>query len=132
MSLQSNLLICATCVHSARNCAGPCACLAVKQELVDIHDRAASGKCPKGFFDNPPETPPIIAAVPRAEWPGVVSYIANTFGNEQDSGFGDTIERIVMSFGGGHIKAMLAAAGVDCGCSDRQKRWNAMYPYKTD
>jgi len=47
----------------------------------------------------------------------------------QDKGAGDTIQRMAANFGGERFKAFAAKIGLPCGCSDRQKQWNQLWPY---
>ena len=67
-------------------------------------------------------------AVPRAQWPWWAKRIAAKRADD-DTGVGDTFKRW-LGKPGELIEATTEAAGVDCGCSDRRARWNALYPYE--
>lgn len=47
----------------------------------------------------------------------------------EDTGVGDTVERLLAKAGGRKIKKMLERIGVGCGCTDRQAALNRKYPY---
>lgn len=47
----------------------------------------------------------------------------------EDSGLGDTVQRIAAKFGGERFKAFAKRIGIPCGCSDRQAEWNRLFPY---
>ena len=61
-----------------------------------------------------------------SKWIGWLSV----YRRETDRGVGDVVERVAASFGGRRIKKMLAALGVNCGCTDRQKWLNETYPFE--
>lgn len=61
-------------------------------------------------------------------WPALVRRVA-AFRVATDVGVGDTLERLFAKFGGRQFKWMMAAAGVVCGCDDRQRFLNNRYPY---
>lgn len=44
------------------------------------------------------------------------------------TGLGDTVEKIAKVTG---VKAIVEAVTDDCGCEDRKKKLNAMFPYET-
>lgn len=48
-----------------------------------------------------------------------------------EAGVGDTVARIIGAFGGDAFKMWFTKkfGELDCGCSERQDRLNAMYPY---
>lgn len=46
-----------------------------------------------------------------------------------DSGLGDTVERIFAKFGGTQFKWVMDKLGVNCGCEDRKNYLNRVYPY---
>lgn len=50
----------------------------------------------------------------------------------EDSGLGDTLERLIAKFGGNKFKQIAKRLGVNCGCEDRQKYLNERYPYTTE
>jgi hypothetical protein len=51
-----------------------------------------------------------------------------TYLGKRSEGLGDTIDKITTVTG---IKAAVkAVAGEDCGCEERQKKLNEMFPYK--
>lgn len=47
----------------------------------------------------------------------------------EDSGLGDTLERLIAKFGGNKFKSIAKRLGINCGCEDRQKYLNEHYPY---
>ena len=69
--------------------------------------------------------------LPRHKWPAWASAIAR-FSKPQDSGVGDTVQRIAAKFGGELFKAFSSSIGMPCGCTDRQKDWNTRYLYETE
>lgn len=73
--------------------------------------------------------PVVLNPIPRDQWP-VWATIAATRKHEGDVGVGDTIQKVAAKFGGEQFKAWAAELGIPCGCSTRQKRFNALYPYE--
>jgi hypothetical protein len=47
----------------------------------------------------------------------------------EDTGLGDTVQRIAARFGGERFKAFAARIGIPCGCTERQDDWNRQWPY---
>lgn len=47
----------------------------------------------------------------------------------EDKGVGDTVQRIAATFGGERFKAWAERIGIPCGCTQRQKEWNRVWPY---
>ena len=73
-------------------------------------------------------TVPTITAQPRHKWPAWATAIAR-FSKTQDSGVGDTAQRIAAKFGGEQFKTFAKTLGMPCGCTERQQDWNTRYPY---
>lgn len=50
---------------------------------------------------------------------------------EKSEGFGDTVAKFTKATGLDKVAKKVANAlgAEDCGCSERQKDWNAMWPY---
>lgn len=46
-----------------------------------------------------------------------------------DIGVGSTFRRIADRWGGKQIKRISKALGMPCGCVEREKEWNRLYPY---
>lgn len=46
-----------------------------------------------------------------------------------DTGVGDTVQRIAAKFGGERFKSWAKRIGLPCGCTERQAEWNRMFPY---
>jgi len=65
--------------------------------------------------------------IPRDKWPTWASLIAKQ-AEEGDQGVGDTVKRLTGK-PGEWFKAVMAAVKLPCGCTDRQRHWNALYPY---
>ncbi len=51
------------------------------------------------------------------------------FRKPEDKGFGDTFANMAKAVGADKVAHVIKSLGGDCGCDDRQKRWNEMYPY---
>lgn len=116
---------CMLCELRQRPCSGACVCTVNGQ---DIGHNAVHG-CPAGkvgrFGTTPPPKP--IEPLPRQDWPKWATWIAGFYAQD-DIGVGDTVHR-KLGKAGEWTKAILKAAGVPCGCSERRERWNKMYPY---
>lgn len=132
------IAICLRCKQREYPCvAETCVCKA-ERELVHIEIRAASGKCPKGYFDAPPAPrlptkseafpDPLPDPLPRAEWPFIVRTIARLRGDDH-RGVGDTLARAFELMGADVVKEALKGVGADCGCARRQAWLNARFPY---
>jgi len=124
-------LTCLRCPHrSPPPYTGVCLCLAEKDNPTDILVRAKSGKCPMKYFDGEPmPEPPPPQPVPRSQWPAWAWAISKLSAPE-DVGVGATVKRIAGPMGEA-FKAWAEALGIPCGCADREKEWNAMFPYLT-
>jgi hypothetical protein len=127
------LQICQQCQFRKRPCGGACPC---SLDGVDIRTHAQSGDCPNGYFavatsesagESQPPQPVPIQPVPRRLWPDNVNAIAD-MREPEDIGVGDTIER-GLGTGGMIFKALVAALDKTCGCTDRRKFYNSIYPY---
>jgi hypothetical protein len=51
------------------------------------------------------------------------------FRADDDTGVGDTIERLLGKWGE-RFKKTMQRWNIDCGCSGRQRRFNRLYPYE--
>jgi hypothetical protein len=51
------------------------------------------------------------------------------FAKPEDTGAGDTLERLIAKAGGRKFKEAMAALSLPCGCTDRQQWLNDRYPY---
>ena len=58
----------------------------------------------------------------------LISWVT-MFRAPEDTGVGDTVERLLSKAGGRAIKRMLERVGVNCGCTNRQRWLNRNYPY---
>lgn len=66
----------------------------------------------------------IVVPVP----PRWVKWVAR-YRDPEDTGVGDTIERL-LGVWGERFKALMARFDIDCGCSDRKDYFNLVYPYE--
>jgi hypothetical protein len=128
------IAICHRCPFSAKGCAGPCPCTIDGRDIID---HANAGNCPEDFYNHPPEIdipdPPEPAPLPAPHphpWPWAIRVAAKVFRDESDRGFGDTAQRMIAKLGGEHVKRILADAGIECGCRERQEWLNARFPYR--
>jgi hypothetical protein len=84
-------------------------------------------KCPCGevVYGN---CEPQVTKQPRTSrlWTEVVGW----FRKPEDKGVGDTVQRIAARFGGERFKKFAVKVGMPCGCTDRQREWNELYPYR--
>ena len=69
-----------------------------------------------------------IGEVRYAVWPPWARWVAK-HRKPNESGVGDTVERLLASVGGRVYKKILADMGVNCGCGSRQESMNMMYRY---
>ena len=78
-----------------------------------------------------PTIPALPVAVPVAKWPEWAKAIA--LGRQpQDQGVGDTVARVIGPVASGAFKTWyFALFRRHCGCEQRQREWNARYPYLT-
>lgn len=123
MNLHERLLVCATCVHRQRPCAGACTCTVDGKRLED------RGICPKGYFEPGAvvEVIPATYSAPLADWPWWAKAIKKR-AQPREKGIGDTLAR---KFGGAgeRFKRAMERIGIECGCQQRQEWLNARYPY---
>ena len=49
--------------------------------------------------------------------------------HDGERGVGDTVQRIAAKFGGEKFKLWAGSMGIPCGCTERQAKWNRLYPY---
>ena len=76
-----------------------------------------------------PVNRPSPSPIPFDQWPRRILWLYKRR-HEADTGIGDTLARILAAKGADVFKrAFRAITGKDCGCADRQKRLNALYPY---
>jgi hypothetical protein len=77
----------------------------------------------------PPRTPPPpIQPIPFAEWPRYAKRLARR-AVPTDRGIGDVVQRLAAKVGGERFKRIYKKiTGKKCGCTDRQKRLNELYP----
>lgn len=68
------------------------------------------------------------SAVPPERWPKWAAVVAR-MRSATDAGVGDTVQRIAAKVGGERYKAWRKRIGMPCGCSARQEKFNALYPY---
>ena len=66
--------------------------------------------------------------VPRGAWPKWAIELERR-AKPGEFGVGDTARMVFGYFGGEQFKAAAKAAGINCGCCERQARWNQNYPY---
>ena len=106
---------------------------------VTLDDETAAkllGSCPEN--SRPKERPvvlPVMAAppkpvapAPKDKWPAWVNKVA-LLSKPGDKGIGDVIARTVGPIGGDAYKAWFQkVTGRPCGCSERQKTLNEIYP----
>lgn len=71
---------------------------------------------------------PKYVPLPRAEWP-IYARVVAQFRSDEDKGIGDTLARRLGGVGETFKKAFKTITGKDCGCGDRQRKLNHMYPY---
>jgi len=126
-------MICLTCQYRGPiPNDGSCMCLHGKGNPVDITVRWASGVCPAGYFENPPASShkPYVAPdpLPYTEWPLSVR-IFSKLRRIGESGIGDTVKSQLSVGGSDVIGWLIAAAGIECGCTERQKWLNTRFPY---
>lgn len=92
-------------------------------------DAWEKGTGPGQFADVAPYEPgKALEAIPLAKWTSWARLIA-TMRVAADIGVGDTFERLASWMGGRKYKAILAKAGIPCGCGARKRKWNTLYPY---
>lgn len=61
-------------------------------------------------------------------WP-LWARVMSRYRHTDDIGVGDTVKRVANRLGGEGLKWLSAKLGIPCGCTERQTRWNATYPY---
>ena len=69
-----------------------------------------------------------VVAVPVSAWPRWALTLKR-LRTANDTGVGDTAQRIAAKFGGERYKRLTKRLGMPCGCSERQAEWNRLYPY---
>lgn len=127
------LSICHRCPERHRPCAGACPC---KIDGADIIEHAREEQCPRGYYDGvpqPADSVPIpmarrIEPIPRGDWP-LKFKMMGMAESHADAGVGDTVYRLAVIFGADWLTKKVKWLG-DCGCADRRKRWNQLYPYR--
>lgn len=73
-------------------------------------------------------TAPPLAAVPRSEWPLAAKMLAS-LAQSGDTGLGDIAARLAKLAGAQTLAAWFKdLTGRDCGCADRQRKLNQLYP----
>lgn len=85
------------------------------------------------WLDDYPEAdnaspPPKIQVAYRPKWP-VLIRVLYFMRQTNDTGVGDTVERIFAKFGGTQFKWLMDRLGVNCGCEDRKQYLNRIFPY---
>lgn len=128
---------CVTCEHCVK-AAGPVWCR-LSQKPFFIPREVKRASCLAGKWGEPaPQvqksafSPPQPArkAIPRQDWPIWAKAIALT-ASAADQGIGDTVARTIGQPASDAFKKWYRTIfGKDCGCTERQKTWNALYPYK--
>lgn len=68
------------------------------------------------------------APIPQGEWPAWAKAV-QLLSEDEDSGVGDTIARLLGKYGRAYKKSLLII-GVPCGCDERQAEYNAKYHYE--
>lgn len=61
-------------------------------------------------------------------WPSWATALSR-FKKDEDTGVGDTAQRVFARLGGEAFKWMASKLGMPCGCTGRQADWNRLYPY---
>jgi hypothetical protein len=126
--------ICHSCEF--RSCGGrlpPCngvmLCTVNGKNVIDL---AATGACPKGYFDKPePAAPPReVLPLHPDNWPAWAKLVA-AMKSADDAGVGSTIDR-KLGLIGAAFKLTLKALGVPCGCGDRKELYDKLYPYSRE
>lgn len=118
-------VICPTRAHcvACRNSAG------FRQNVAAMFGVERDYPCPFGLpwglSSNPNPAPP---PMPQRPWPAWADRIGR-LRRPGEAGVGDTVERL-LGRAGTVTKAVLARFGIPCGCGDRKRTWNALYPYE--
>ncbi len=79
------------------------------------------GECPKGKPLLPEAEPPAVMPVPYERWPFAAKAIAKLAG-QGDKGVGDVVQRLA-----GAVESLMSMLP-NCGCANRHRRWNELYP----
>jgi predicted O-methyltransferase YrrM len=96
---------------------------------LDAYHAALTGVVPG--TSRGPAAPP-VQAVPRSQWPLLLRPV-ELLASHRDMGIGDTLHRCLERLGAGTLAEWYTKlTGSDCGCGDRQRKLNAMYPYEPD
>lgn len=85
------------------------------------------GAKPWGYKPAARKIPP-PAAIPRSKWPAHIAAVAK-FASPEDTGVGDTIERLAGGAGKLFAAMFKALTGQDCGCGGRKDALNTRYSY---
>lgn len=109
------LQICTLCPHIQKKCAGKCACT---YDNVDILNHIEDRSCPLGKFEVEEVQEQKVTITPEAF----------DLLNNQSRGLGDTIAKITKATG--IEKVVKTITGGKCGCEERQKKLNEIFPYK--
>lgn len=102
------------------------------ERLDEIYAEISRRRVARGQpVQSPDIMPPTerLQPVPQSEWP-LWAQILYRYRRSEDSGIGDTAQRLAARFGGEWWKWLSAKLGIPCGCSSRQRRWNVLYPYR--
>lgn len=119
------IAICHRCPHRQQTCAGACPCTI---DGRDILDHATTGDCPKGYFENVAEMPPVLEPDLSCTHRGdVVDKVQcqTCGGNVQIKVFACTV----------HVQCTIAKLDAyrDCGtCGDRFSTASAPRPESPD
>lgn len=108
-----------------------------RTRLAAYFDRPPGGddfECPHGkawgYQQPPKERKRVEAAVPREKWPAWAAAAAS-HATPEDKGVGDTVARFTAASGlKSLVEGVKKLTGRSCGCTARQERWNARYPYQ--
>lgn len=97
-------------------------------------DHAVTFTCPKckatiecdgGPMPPVKRVPPVLN---KKKWP-IWAKAVSRCRHSDDTGLGDTVQRILSKVGGEEFKKVSTDLGIPCRCGDRQKAWNELYPY---
>lgn len=72
---------------------------------------------------------PLPQPSPPKRWP-LWATLVRVCKFETDKGVGDTIHRIASEIGAERFKTWAEQCGIPCGCTERQAKWNELYPYE--
>jgi hypothetical protein len=100
----------------------PSVCIACGKKL---YTNLANAKCRNCTLGKQASTSVVRKAPIIPPWVHLISY----FKSPDDLGIGDTVARYAAMLGGEAFKAWSKKLGMPCGCTQRQREWNARYPY---